>query len=90
MRTRGRSYGDRIDLFTGSKLPKRLVTHEVNDRCKRIGSRRIDCEVHDEEEEESGVPCLNTIATLLFRSGLTFTRPCGPACHHKPLPFDRT
>jgi hypothetical protein len=87
---RGGGYGDRIKLFTSSTLPKRLVHAETGTRCKRIDGRRIDCEVHEQEAEENGVPCLNTIAYRLFHSGLTFVRPYGPRCHHAPMPFDRT
>ena len=84
------AYGDHIHLFTSETLPKRLVSADVNDRCKRIGRRRIDCEVHYAEDEESGVACLYTVAHRLFRSGLTFVRPYGPGCHHEPMRFDRT
>jgi hypothetical protein len=88
---RGGAYSDRIHLFTSETLPKRLVSADVGgDRCKRIGKRRIDCEVHNSEDEESGVPCLNTVAYRLFHSGLTFVRPYGPQCHHEPMRFDRT
>jgi hypothetical protein len=86
----GGAYGDHIDLFTSETLPERLAFGGEGTRCKRIGPRRIDCEGHDEESEESGVPCLYTSARRLFRSGFTFLRPYGPACHSKPLPFDRT
>jgi hypothetical protein len=86
---RGGGYGDHIDLFTSETLPKRFVPI-VDNRCQRIGRRRIDCELHEEEAEESGVPCLNTLTYRLFRSGLLFARPYGPACHHEPLRFDRT
>jgi hypothetical protein len=87
---RGGAYADRIHVFTSATLPRRLVPVEVGTRCARITSRRIDCEIHNAENEESGVPCLNTVATALFRSGLTFARPYGPGCHPKPIPFDRT
>jgi hypothetical protein len=87
---RGGGYSDRIDLFTSETLPKRLVHTDVGERCQRLGRRRIDCEVHVEENEESGVPCLNSIAFRLFRSGLTFVRPYGPQCHPEPMRFDRT
>jgi hypothetical protein len=87
---RGGAYSDRIDLFTSGTLPKRLVSADAGTRCKRIDTRRIDCEIHYEENEESGVPCLNTAAFRLFPSGLTFARPYGPPCHPKPLPFDST
>jgi hypothetical protein len=56
--------------------------------CKRIDSRRIDCET-DPQDDESGQPCLNTSAYRLFPSGLLFTRPYGPRCHRRPIPFDR-
>ena len=36
------------------------------------------------------MPCLNTFAFALFRTGLTYARPYGPGCHPKPMPFDRT
>jgi hypothetical protein len=85
-------YRDRIRLFTSPTLPERLVVpalgYDVR-ACKRIDSRRIDCETHNPEDEESGRPCLNTSAYRLFRSGLLFTRPYGPRCHRKPIPFDR-
>jgi hypothetical protein len=87
---RGGAYSDRINLFTSGTLPKRLVYAAVGTRCQRIDRRRIDCEVHIEEDEESGVPCLNTVTYLLFHSGLVFTRPYGPPCHPKPMRFDRT
>jgi hypothetical protein len=86
----GGGYADRIHVFTADTLPKRLVSVAASSRCERIDKRRIDCEVHDEENEESGVPCLYTAAYRLFSSGLTFVRPYGPACHPKPLPFERT
>jgi hypothetical protein len=87
---RGGAYTDRIHVFTSTTLPRRLVPLDAGTRCARITSRRIDCEVHNEENEENGVPCLDTIAFALFRTGLTFARPYGPRCHPKPLPFDRT
>jgi hypothetical protein len=87
---RGGAYSDRIHVFTSDTLPKRLVSADARTRCERIDSRRIDCEVHNEENEESGVPCLNTVAYRLFPSGLTFVRPYGPQCHPQPMPFDRT
>jgi hypothetical protein len=87
---RGGAYSDRIHLFTSGTLPKRLVSADVGTRCQRIDRRRIDCEIHNEENEESGVPCLNTVTYLLFHSGLVFTRPYGPPCHPEPMPFDRT
>lgn len=87
---RGGGYGDHIHVFTSEALPKRLVSVDVGDRCERIDRRRIDCEVHNAENEESGVSCLNTVAYVLFQSGLTFVRPYGPQCHHEPMPFDRT
>jgi hypothetical protein len=87
---RGGAYSDRIHVFTSTTLPRRLVPFDLSTRCARITSRRIDCEVHNEENEENGVACLNTVAFALFRSGLTFARPYGPGCHPKPLPFDRT
>jgi hypothetical protein len=86
----GGGYADRIHVFTSDTLPKRLVSVDAGSRCERIDKRRIDCEVHNGENEESGVPCLNTGAYRLFASGLTFVRPYGPPCHPKPLPFDRT
>jgi hypothetical protein len=87
---RGGTYSDRIHLFTSDVLPQRLVSVGDGSRCKRISPRRIDCETHDEESEESGVPCLYTLSFRLFRSGLTFNRFYGPACHSKPMPFERT
>jgi hypothetical protein len=97
---RGGGYSDRISLFTSSTLPKRLVPGAgkpgrigeiVVRACKRIDGRRIDCEVHDlEEEGDSGRTCLNTTAYRLFPSGLLFNRPYGRPCHDKPMPFDRT
>jgi hypothetical protein len=87
---RGGAYGDHIHVFTSDSLPKRLVSVDVGDRCQRIGRRRIDCEIHNAENEESGVPCLNTVTFRLFRSGLVFARPYGPQCHHEPIRFDRT
>jgi hypothetical protein len=87
---RGGAYSDSIHLFTGDTLPKRLAPSDVGDRCQRMGSRRIDCELHNPEDEESGVPCLNTVAFQLFRSGVVFVRPYGTACHHEPMPFERT
>jgi hypothetical protein len=87
---RGGAYSDRINLFTSGTLPKRLVDVQSGTRCARIDKRRIDCEVHYEENEESGIPCLNTVATRLFSSGVTFTRLYGPPCHSKPMKFDRT
>jgi hypothetical protein len=86
----GGSYTDRVHVFTSSTLPRRLVPVDSRTRCARITSRRIDCEVHNEENEESGVPCLNTFAFALFRTGLTYERPYGPGCHPKPMRFDRT
>jgi hypothetical protein len=86
----GGAYSDRIHLFTSDTLPQRLISTDVGDRCVRIGGRRIDCEIHDPEDEESGVPCLDTGSYRLFRSGLVFARPYGPQCHHEPMPFDRT
>jgi hypothetical protein len=86
-------YRDGIRLFTSATLPKRLVVPSLGDSvraCKRIDNRRIDCETHDQEDEESGRPCLNTIAYRLFASGIFFTRPYGPRCHRKPIRFDRT
>src|SRR4051794_2647058 len=85
---RGGAYSDSTRLFTSTTLPRRLVNAEVGDRCERIDKRRIDCETHNEEDEESGVPCLVTIATRLFPNGVTYIRPYGPSCHHQPLPFD--
>jgi hypothetical protein len=87
---RGGAYSDAVQLFTSDTLPKRLASTEPNSRCQRMDARRIDCEVHHEEDEESGVPCLNTVAFRLFTSGVVFIRPYGPACHPKPLPFERT
>jgi hypothetical protein len=90
---RGGGYRDRIRLFTSSTLPERLVVPGLGDdvrACKRIDSRRIDCEIHNPEDEESGRPCLNTNAYRLLPSGLLFTRPYGPRCHSKPMPFKRT
>jgi hypothetical protein len=89
---RGGIYRDRIHVFTSETLPRRLVPVDPagGDRCERIGKRRFDCEIHNEEAEEGGVPCLNTGTFRLFRSGLTFGRPYGPQCHPKPMPFDRT
>jgi hypothetical protein len=87
---RGGAYSDRIHVFTSSTLPKRLLPVDAGTRCERINARRIDCEVHYAENEESGVPCLNTVAYQLFASGLTFARPYGPPCHSQPMPFDRT
>jgi hypothetical protein len=86
----GGAYTDRIHVFTSTTLPRRLVPFDSHARCARITSRRIDCETHYEENEESGVPCLNTFAFALFRTGLTYERPYGPGCHPKPLPFDRS
>ena len=86
-------YRDGIRLFTSATLPKRLVVPSLGDggrACKRIDNRRIDCDTHDEENEESGRPCLNTVAYRLFASGIFFTRPYGPRCHRKPIRFDRT
>jgi hypothetical protein len=88
--SRGGAYSDGVQLFTSTTLPKRLASTEPNSRCQRMDARRIDCEVHNEEDEESGVPCLNTVAYRLFASGIVFVRPYGPSCHPKPLPFDRT
>jgi hypothetical protein len=87
---RGGAYSDSIHLFTADTLPKRLAPGGDAGRCQRMGKRRIDCEVHNEEDEESGVPCLDTVAYELFTSGVVFVRPYGPQCHPKPLPFDRT
>lgn len=94
---RGGGYGDRLSLFTGSTLPRRLVpapgspTEDPVRACKRIDGRRIDCEIHDGEEEfESRRTCLNTTAYRLFPSGVMFRRPYGPPCHRRPIPFDRT
>ncbi|MEA2444789.1 MAG: hypothetical protein QOJ12_2081 [Thermoleophilales bacterium] len=87
---RGGAYGDHIHVFISETLPKRLVPADVGTRCERIGRRRIDCEIHYAENEESGVPCLNTVTYRLFRSGLVFARPYGPQCHHEPMRFDRT
>jgi hypothetical protein len=87
---RGGAYTDRIHVFTSTTLPKRLVSADSRTRCARITSRRIDCELHNEENEESGVPCLNTVAFRLFSSGVVFARPYGPQCHHGPIPFDPT
>ena len=90
---RGGGYRDRIrGLFTSAMLPARLVVPALGyvvRACKRIDSRRIDCETHDPEDEEDGRPCLNTHAYRLFPSGLLFTRPYGPRCHRKAVPFDR-
>src|SRR3954454_21122659 len=85
---RGGAYADRIHVFTSDTLPRRLVPVEAGTRCQRMDNRRIDCEIHNEENEENGVPCLNTAAFRLFPSGLTFARPYGPPCHSKPLQFD--
>ena len=52
--------------------------------------RRIDCEIHDEEDEEDGQPCLNTSAFRLFSTGIIFTRPYGARCHRKHKRFDAT
>jgi hypothetical protein len=85
-------YRDRMRLFTSAKLPERLVVPALGDyvrACKRIDRRRIDCEIHFPEDEEDGRACLNTSAYRLFPSGLLFTRPYGPRCHRKPIPFDR-
>jgi hypothetical protein len=85
---RAGGYRDRMRLFTSATLPERLVIPALGDdvrACKRLDSRRIDCEAHDPEDEESGRPCLNTSAYRLFRSGILFTRPYGPRCHRKPI-----
>jgi hypothetical protein len=87
---RGGAYSDGIHLFTSETLPQRLLSVDVGSRCERMGKRRIDCEVHEGEAEESGIACLNTATFRLFRSGLTFVRPYGPQCHDKPMPFDPT
>lgn len=87
---RGGGYSDGIRLFTSGTLPDRLVVPALGSdvrACKRIDGRRIDCETHDPEDEESGQPCLNTSAYRLFPSGVVFSRPYGPRCHHTPLPF---
>jgi hypothetical protein len=86
----GGGYADRIHVFSSGTLPKRLLPTDVGTRCGRINGRRIDCEIHYGENEESGVPCLNTVAFQLFRSGLVFARSYGPSCHHEPMPFERT
>ena len=87
-------YRDRIRLFTSATLPERLVPSPRDDvdvrACKRLGSRRIDCEIHSPEDEEDGGTCLNTSAYRLFASGLVFTRPYGHVCHDTPTRFDRT
>jgi hypothetical protein len=85
----GGGYADRIHVFTSDTLTKRLISPDVNSRCERIDKRRIDCEIHNGEDEESGVPCLYTVAYRLFSSGLTFARGYGPSCHPTPLPFER-
>jgi hypothetical protein len=90
---RGGGSRDRIRLFTSSTLPERLVVPALGSdvrACKRIDRRRIDCETHNPEDEESGRSCLNTRANRLFPSGLLFTRAYGPRCHRKPIRFDRT
>jgi hypothetical protein len=90
---RGGSYRDHIRLFASQTLPERLVVPALGSvvrACQRVDSRRIDCEIHDPDDEEDGRPCLNTSAYRLLSSGLLFTRPYGRACHHKPIPFDRS
>jgi hypothetical protein len=90
---RGGGYRDHIRLFTSSTLPERLVVPALDvyvRACKRIDSRRIDCEIHNPEDEEDGRSCLNTSAYRLFPSGILFTRPYGPPCHRNPMPFDRS
>jgi hypothetical protein len=88
----GGGYEDQVRLFTSSTLPMRLVappsSSAAGGRCKRLSSRRIDCETHNPEDEESGRRCLNTNSYRLFPSGIIFARPYGRACHHKPIPFD--
>ena len=87
------SHRDHVRLFTSQTLPERLVVPALGTvvrTCHRANSRRIDCEIHDPEDEEDGRPCLNTSAYQLFPSGLLFTRPYGRRCHHKPIPFDRS
>ena len=89
---RGGSHHDRVRLFTSETLPTRLVSRLGDDvrACERLDRRRIDCESHDPEDEEDGRACLNTSAYRLFPSGILFTRPYGPRCHHRPIPFDRS
>jgi hypothetical protein len=90
---RGGRYRDRVRLFTSPTLPERLVIPTLGSAakaCKRINSRRIDCEIHNEEDEEDGRACLNTSAYRLFPSGILFTRPYGPGCHRKPMPFEHS
>jgi hypothetical protein len=89
----GGSYRDHVRLFTSRTLPKRLVLPRLGIEvraCQRIDRRRIDCESHDPEDEEGGRVCLNTSAYRLFPSGILFTRPYGPRCHRKTIPFDRS
>jgi hypothetical protein len=91
---RGGGYDDRVRLFTSRTLPKRLVgvppLSNSDQTCKRIDRRRIDCETHNPDDEEDGRTCLNTSAYRLFPSGIVFTRPYGPGCHRKSIPFDRS
>ena len=87
---RGGAFSDRLRLFTSRRLPDRLVVPPADSdtRCQRIDARRIDCEWHHEESEESGRPCLYTTAYRLFASGLLFSRGYGRSCHRRPMPFD--
>jgi hypothetical protein len=90
---RGAIHRDQVRLFTSQTLPKRLVVRALGSlirKCQRIDSRRIDCEIHDPDDEEDGRPCLNTSAYRLFPSGVLFARPYGRRCHHEPRPFDRS
>jgi hypothetical protein len=87
------THSDRVRVFTSGTLPAGLVRPSLGSdvrACHRVDGRRIDCETHDPEDEEDGRACLNTSAYRLFPSGVVFTRPYGPRCHHKPIRFERS
>jgi len=88
----GGHHRDSVRLFTSATLPERLVipTLYAIEACKRITARRIDCEIHVEEDEEDGRNCLVTNAYRLVSSGILFRRSYGRPCHRQPRPFDRT
>lgn len=89
---RGTGHRAQVRLFTSRTLPARLVIPTLGSdvRCRRIDRRRIDCETHDLANEEDGRVCLNISAYRLFPNGLLFSRPYGPSCHRRPIPFDRS
>ena len=83
-----------LRLFTSRTLPERLVIPRPSSmpalRASGSTAGGSTARSHDPDNEEDGPPCLNTSAYRLFSSGILFTRPYGPGCHRKPIPFDRT